>query len=77
MKYLTTISRSKEGPSYWTLTSEGYIPSLNICGYECVVKTEILWKDTEVPKPKRTKGGQLIFAVPGGGSYTAGRFLDD
>jgi hypothetical protein len=77
MKLLTTQYFTEDEGPWWTLTAEGYIKGINVCGYECVVKTEIQGKDTDLPKPKRTRGGELIFAVPGGGSYTEGRFLDD
>ena len=77
MKTLTMRSHSKgeEGPWY-TLTSEGFIKGIKVAGIECVVKTEIVENDRELPRPKRTKEGNLIYAVPGGGSFANGEYLD-
>ena len=51
-----TISHSKDdnGP-VWTLTTEGFIRGKKIAGVECVVKTEIVGNDRDLPRPKRTK----------------------
>ena len=72
-----TISHSKDdnGP-VWTLTTEGFIRGKKIAGVVCVVKTEIVGNDRDLPRPKRTKEGHLIFAIPGGGGFAAGEFLD-
>ncbi len=73
-----TISHSDDAQQkpIYTQTSEGLIRGKKIFGYECAVKTEAIENDRELPRPKRTPNGNLIYAIPGGGSFSNGEFLD-
>ena len=61
----------------WTQTAEGYLRGLNIRGFNSVVKTYPVSSDKEVPLPKRTRDGHLIYALPGCLSWANGEFIDD
>ena len=77
MKNLMMTSPSEKGKGNWTHTVEGFIRGKEIDGIETVVKTEVVGNDRALPKPKRTRDGHLIYALPGGLSWSNGVYIND
>lgn len=57
---------------YGTETAEGYIPHfLRGDGLVCPVKLCVNPLTAKFPQPPMRRNGRLVYALPGGGSFTA------
>jgi hypothetical protein len=58
-------------------TSQGVYKSKNINGIDCPVKVSGNRNDRSLPEPQKTSDGHLIYALPGGFSFSNGVVWED